>query len=183
MEICLLKGFFKETAGQLTQWNGLTGATAEANLPLCTANPARQSLLRMFYSGQKVKLRTKLKFPITQSLDRAPLNSANRLTFQFQRNPNTYYLLAGANNTGATAPMQKDIATKAADCKIRINKFEIKTTMLEYNVMCWKNTSIPTQISCPTLICLHIIRSSTTHISRETYTIRLMFHQIQSPTD
>ena len=28
--------------------------------------------------------------------------------------------------------MQKDIATKAADCKIRINKFEIKTTMLEY---------------------------------------------------
>ena len=127
-----VKGYFKETAGQLTQWNGLTGATAEGDLPLCTANPARQSLLRMFYSGQKVKLRTKLKFPITQSLDRAPLNSANRLTFQFQRNPNTYYLLSGPNNTSATAPMQKDIATKAADCKIRINKFEIKTTMLEY---------------------------------------------------
>ena len=127
-----VKGYFKETAGQLTQWDGLTQAQAAADLSICLANPARQSLLRMFYSGQKVKLRTKLKFPITQSLDRAPLTSANRLTFQFQRNPNTYYLLSGPNNAGATAPMKTDIGTKAADCKIRINKFEIKTTMLEY---------------------------------------------------
>ena len=64
-------------------------------------------------------------------LDKAPLNSVNRLTFQFQRNPNTLYLLSGPNNTSATAPMKKDIATKAADCKIHINKFEIKATMLE----------------------------------------------------
>ena len=127
-----VKGFYKETAGELRQWNGLTGATAAIDLPVNTANPARQSLLRMFYSGQKVKLRTKLKFPITQSLDRAPLNSANRLTFQFQRNPNTYYLLSGPNDATATAPMKTDIATKAADCKIRINKLEIKATMLEY---------------------------------------------------
>ena len=127
-----VKGFFKESAGFLTRWDGLTEASAAADLPVCTANPARQSLLRMFYSGQKVKLRTKLKFPITQSLDRAPLNSANRLTFQFQRNPNTYYLLSGPNQGGAVAPMPQDLATRAADCKLRINKFEIKTTMLEY---------------------------------------------------
>ena len=127
-----VKGFFKESAGFLTRWDGLTEASAAADLPVCTANPARQSLLRMFYSGQNVKLRTKLKFPITQSLDRAPLNSANRLTFQFQRNPNTFYLLSGPNQGGAVAPMPQDLATRAADCKIRINKFEIKTTMLEY---------------------------------------------------
>ena len=127
-----VKGFYNETVGELRQWDGLTGATAAIDLPVNTANPARQSLLRMFYSGQKVKLRTKLKVPITQSLDRAPLNSANRLTCQFQRNPNTYYLLSGPNNAAATAPMKTDIATKAADCKIRINKLEIKATMLEY---------------------------------------------------
>ena len=127
-----IKGFYKETAGQLREWDGVTGATGAADLPLCTANPARQSLLQMFYSGQKVKLRTKLKFPVTQSVDRAPLNSANRLTFQFQRNPNTYYLFSGPNNSSATAPMKTDIATKAADCKIRINKMEIKATLLEY---------------------------------------------------
>ena len=60
------------------------------------------------------------------------MNSANRLTFQFQRNPNTFYLLSGPNQGGAVAPMPQDLATRAADCKIRINKFEIKTTMLEY---------------------------------------------------
>ena len=124
-------GYVKETAGQLGQWDGLTEATA-ATLPTCTANFTRQSLLRMFYSGQKVTLRTKLKFPITQLLDKAPLNSAIRLTFQFQRSPNPYYLLSGPNNALATAPMKTDIATKAADCKTRINKSEIKTTMLEY---------------------------------------------------
>ena len=40
-----VKGYYKETAGQLTQWDGLTGAAAAADLPSCPINPARQSLL------------------------------------------------------------------------------------------------------------------------------------------
>ena len=40
-----LKGYFKESAGQLRQWDSLTGTQSEGDLPVNTANPARQSLL------------------------------------------------------------------------------------------------------------------------------------------
>ena len=87
----------------------------------------------MFWDGKKVKLRANIRFPITESLDKTPLNSANRIGFTFQRNPNTFYLLSAPNNAGATDPHPKDCATKAADSKIRINELKIKTRMLEYN--------------------------------------------------
>ena len=125
------KGFFKETAGHLGEWDGLTGSTY-GNPPVNTKNEGRQELLRLFWDGKKVKLRTNILFPVTESLDKSPLNSANRIGFTFQRNPNTFYLLTGPNNAAAVAPMPKDLATKAANCKIRINEISIKTRMLEY---------------------------------------------------
>ena len=128
-----VQGFFKETAGHLAEYDGLTEAIADANPPKNSKNEGRQELLRMFWKGQKVKLRANIRFPITEALDKTPLNSANRIGFTFQRNPNTFYLLSAPDNAAATAPHPKDCATKAVDCKIRINELKIKTRMLEYD--------------------------------------------------
>ena len=128
-----VQGFFKETAGHLAEYDGLTEAIADAIPPKNSKNEGRQELLRMFWKGQKVKLRANIRFPITEALDKTPLNSANRIGFTFQRNPNTFYLLSAPDNAAATAPHPKDCATKAADCKIRINELKIKTRMLEYD--------------------------------------------------
>ena len=128
-----VQGFYKETAGHLAEYDGLTEAADDATPPTNSKNQGRQELLRMFWDGKKVKLRANIRFPITESLDKTPLNSANRIGFTFQRNPNTFYLLSAPNNASATDPHPKDCATKAADCKIRINELKIKTRMLEYD--------------------------------------------------
>ena len=165
-----VKGFYKETAGELRQWNGLTGATAAIDLPVNTANPARQSLLRMFYSGQKVKLRTKLKFPITQSLDRAPLNSANRLTFQFQLT--FYYLLSGPNDAAATAPMKQTLLPKQPTVKFASTNLRSKQLCWNTNALYWKNMSIHIQTRCLIHICSLITKFSITPVNREICIIR-----------
>ena len=125
-----VQGFFKETAGHLAEYDGLTEASDDNTPPTNSKNQGRQELLRMFWKGQKVKLRANIRFPITESLDKTPLNSANRIGFTFQRNPNTFYLLSAPDNASADP---KDCATKAVDCKIRINELKIKTRMLEYD--------------------------------------------------
>ena len=127
-----VQGLFKETPGHIAEYDGLTEAADDATPPTNTKNQGRQELLRMFWDGKKVKLRANIRFPITEALDQTPLNLANRIGFTFQRNPNTFYLLSAPDNGSATDPHQKDCATKAADCKIRINELKIKTRMLEY---------------------------------------------------
>ena len=125
-----VQGFFKETAGHLAEYDGLTEASDDNTPPTNSKNQGRQELLRMFWKGQKVKLRANIRFPITEALDKTPLNSANRIGFTFQRNPNTFYQLSAPENASADP---KDCATKAVDCKIRINELKIKTRMLEYD--------------------------------------------------
>ena len=117
-----VQGFFKETPEHLAEYDGLTEAADDATPPTNSKNQGRQELLRMFWDGKKVNLRTTIRFPITEALDQTPLNSANRVGFTFQRNPNTFYLLSTPDDGSATSPHPKDCATKAADCKIRINE-------------------------------------------------------------
>ena len=72
-----VQGFFKETAGHLEEYDGLTEAAADATPPTNSKNQGRQELLRMFWKGQKVKLQAHIRFPITEALDKTPLTSAN----------------------------------------------------------------------------------------------------------
>ena len=89
-----VQGFFKETPGHLAEYDGLTEAADDATPPTNSKNQGRQELLHMFWIGKKVKLRVTIRFPSAEALDQTPLNSANRIGFTFQRNPNTFYLLS-----------------------------------------------------------------------------------------
>ena len=127
-----VKGLYKETPGHLTEWDGYSGAVAVGASPVNTSNAGRQELLRLFWDGKKVELHTKILFPVTETLDRTPLNSANRIGFAVQQNPNTFYLLSCPNDSMAIAPKPKDCATQAANCHIRINEMKIKTKIVEF---------------------------------------------------
>ena len=70
-------------------------------------------------------------FLVTEALDKTPLNSANKIGFTFQRNPNMFYLLSSPNDSTATAPKPKECAAQAASCRIHINEMKVKTRMLE----------------------------------------------------
>ena len=72
-----VQGFFKETAGHLAEYDGLTEAIADASPPKNSKNDSRQELLRMFWKGNKVKLWANIRVPITEALDQTPHNPAN----------------------------------------------------------------------------------------------------------
>ena len=128
------QGFFKETAGHMDEWNcySANGQPATNN-----NNPARAELCNLFLSGAAKEFRMILRFPISESFDKSPLNSADRLGFTFTRHANTYYLLSGPN--GQAAPLENDIATQAASCKIRINKLMLRTRLIEYETSVLEN--------------------------------------------
>ena len=123
------QGFFKETAGHLAEWNC---HTADGQEPKNDNNSARAELCKLFFSGAEREFRMRLKFPITDAFDKTPLNCSNRIGFSFARHANTFYLLSGPDNTTVTG-LDKDIATVAADCKIRINKLQLRARLVEYD--------------------------------------------------
>ena len=125
------KGYFKETAGALDEWDGLTESPTAGDAPINTKNEGRQELLRMFWNGQKRKIYFTLLCPVTQSLHNAPLNFGNRLSITLQRHPNTFYLLSGPD--GLPAPHSANLATEAKDCRIRINKMQMNLRTLQYS--------------------------------------------------
>ena len=173
-----MKGIFKETPGHLTEFARYDEAVDNALPPKNTKNPGRQELLRMFWDGKKVKLRANIMFPVTEALDQTPLNSANQIGFTFQRNPNTFYLLSGPNDSSATSPKPKDCATKAADCKIRINEIKIKTRMLEYEKPILEQyvNTYTDQFPDTYLFTFH-------QVQYHLYQSGDLFYQIQVPTD
>ena len=122
-----VRGYFQETAGHLNEWNC---HTADGQAPTNIHNPARAELCKLFVSGQEREFRMRLKFPVSEAFDKAPINSAHRIGFTFTRHANTFYLLSGPD--GEAAPLAADIGTVAANCKIRINKLELRTHLLEY---------------------------------------------------
>ena len=127
------KGFFKENAGALDEWDGLTESPTAGQAPICTKNEGRQELLRLFWNGQKRTFFFTLLCPITQSLHNAPMNFGNRLSITFQRHPNTFYLLSGPD--GLAAPFSTTLATEAKDCRLRISKMQVNLRTLQYNRM------------------------------------------------
>ena len=153
------QGFFTETAGHLAEWNC---HTPDGDAAKNDNNPARAELCNLFLSGQEQEFRMILPFPITDSFDKTPLNCANRVGFSFARHSNSFYLLSGPDNT--TVPgLDKDIATKAADCKIRINKLQLRTHLLEFE---------------PTVLENYV--NTFTNVQPDAY--QFPYHQIQSHT-
>ena len=128
------QGFFKEKASHLAEWNCYS---ANGQPPTNNNNPARAELCKLFVSGAAREFRMQLRFPITESFEKSPLNSAHRIGFTFTRHANTFYLLSGPD--GQAAPLAADIATTAANCKIRINKLELRTRLLEYDTSVLEN--------------------------------------------
>ena len=122
------KGFWKETAGHLDQWNCDDGTAA--NPPTNALNPARAKLCQMYYQGKEVELEFQIKCPITENIIQAPFNQVTNMTLTFERHPNTYYLLSGPNDAAA---QPADLSTIAKQCSIRIKKFQIFQTSLELN--------------------------------------------------
>ena len=128
------QGFFKETAGHMDEWNCYS---VNGQLPVNNNNPARAELCKLFLSGGAREFRMQIRFPITEALEKSPLNSAHKLGLTFTRHANTFYLLSGPD--GQVAPLAADIATVAANCKIRINKLELRTRLVEYETSVLEN--------------------------------------------
>ena len=128
------QGFFKETAGHMDEWNCYS---VNGQPPVNNNNPARAELCKLFLSGGTREFRMQIRFPITEAFEKSPLNSAHKLGLTFTRHANTFYLLSGPD--GQVAPLAADIATVAANCKIRINKLELRTRLVEYETSVLEN--------------------------------------------
>ena len=121
--VLLAKGFFKETAGHMDEWD--CGSDKNDNTePTNANNEARAKLCGLFFRGRKAHFRFKIMFPLTQNHNVTPLNFGNRLTLTFTRSSPSYYLLSGPNGGGTTAIPQ--LKTKAEKCSIRISNVKME---------------------------------------------------------
>ena len=119
------KGFFKETAGHMTEWN--CGADQDnTNPPVNANNEARAKLAGLFFMGKKAHFRFKLMFLLTQNHNVTPFNFGNRLTLTFTRSSPSYYLLTGPNGSPIA-----DLETKAAKCSIQLSNVKMDVVAVE----------------------------------------------------
>ena len=117
----LAKGFFKETAGHMNEWD-CGSDKSNIDEPVNANNEARAKLCGLFFRGRKARFRFKLMFPVTQNHNNTPLNFGNRLTLTFTRSSPSYYLLSGPNNGGGIAQLK----TKAEKCSIRLSNVKME---------------------------------------------------------
>ena len=120
------KGFYKETAGQMGQWD-CGSADNNINPPANALNEARAKLAALFFRGPKAHFRFKLLFPITQNHNITPLNFGNRVTLTFTRSSPSYYLLTGPNGGGGIA----NLKTMAEKCSISLSNVKMDVVAVE----------------------------------------------------